>query len=93
MLATGCPPIETYSFDFGPFTIAGTPRPVRRDLHRLRPPPHVLDKILVDAAVDAGAEVREGFTVDEVVVEDGVVVGIRGPRCRRDSRWSSGPGS
>ena len=26
----------------------------------------------------AGAEVREGFTVDEVVVEDGVVVGIRG---------------
>src|SRR4051794_22222872 len=24
--ATGCPPIETYSFDFGPFTIAGTPR-------------------------------------------------------------------
>src|SRR5437870_7994716 len=25
--ATGCPPVETYSFDFGPFTIAGTPRP------------------------------------------------------------------
>ena len=27
VIATGCPPIETYSFDFGPFTIAGTPRP------------------------------------------------------------------
>jgi flavin-dependent dehydrogenase len=38
----------------------------------------LLDKILVDAAVDAGAEVRERFTVDEVVVEDGRVVGIRG---------------
>src|SRR5687768_10197850 len=23
--ATGCPPIHTYSFDFGPFTIAGSP--------------------------------------------------------------------
>jgi 2-polyprenyl-6-methoxyphenol hydroxylase-like FAD-dependent oxidoreductase len=25
--ATGCPPIESYSFDFGPFTIAGRSRP------------------------------------------------------------------
>jgi flavin-dependent dehydrogenase len=38
----------------------------------------VLDKILVDAADTAGAEVREGFTVEEVVIEDGVVAGIRG---------------
>ena len=38
----------------------------------------MLDKLLVDAAAEAGAEVREGFTVDEVVVEDGRVTGIRG---------------
>ncbi len=38
----------------------------------------MLDKILVDAAARAGAEVREQFTVDDVVVEDGTVVGIRG---------------
>jgi 2-polyprenyl-6-methoxyphenol hydroxylase-like FAD-dependent oxidoreductase len=38
----------------------------------------VLDKILVDAAAQAGAEVREAFTVDAVLVEDGVVVGVRG---------------
>ena len=25
LTATGCPPIDTYSFDFGPFTISGTP--------------------------------------------------------------------
>ena len=25
VLATGCPPIDTYAFDFGPFTIAGAP--------------------------------------------------------------------
>jgi flavin-dependent dehydrogenase len=38
----------------------------------------VLDELLVRAAVAAGAELREGFTVEEVVVEDGVVTGIRG---------------
>ena len=38
----------------------------------------MLDKILVDAADRAGAEVRERFTVEDVVVEDGTVVGIRG---------------
>ena len=38
----------------------------------------VLDKLLVDAAAEAGAEIREGFTVEEVLVEDGVVVGIKG---------------
>jgi flavin-dependent dehydrogenase len=38
----------------------------------------VLDQILVDAAREAGAEVRESFTVDEIVFADGVVTGIRG---------------
>ena len=28
LAASGCPPIRTYSFDFGPFTIAGSPRAV-----------------------------------------------------------------
>ena len=31
----------------------------------------MLDKLLVDAAAEAGAEVREGFNVEEVVIEDG----------------------
>jgi flavin-dependent dehydrogenase len=38
----------------------------------------VLDKLLVDAASEAGAEVRERFTVESLVAEDGRVVGIRG---------------
>lgn len=25
LLSTGCPPVGTYAFDFGPFTIAGSP--------------------------------------------------------------------
>ncbi len=37
-----------------------------------------LDKILVDAAVAEGVELRERFTVEDVIFEDGRVVGIRG---------------
>ena len=37
-----------------------------------------MDKVLVDAAVRAGAEVREGFTVEEILIEAGPVVGLRG---------------
>ena len=76
--ATGCPPVETYSFDFGPFTIKGTPRPCDGMSTAYAPRRTLLDKILVDAAVEAGAEVRERFTVDEIVVESGVVVGVSG---------------
>jgi len=76
--ATGCPPIETYSFDFGPFTITGTPHAHDGGSAAYAPRRTVLDKILVDAAGDAGAEVREGFSVDEIIVENGSVVGIRG---------------
>jgi 2-polyprenyl-6-methoxyphenol hydroxylase-like FAD-dependent oxidoreductase len=78
MAATGCPPIEKYSFDFGPFTIAGHPRSVDGVATAYAPRRIVLDKILVDAAAAAGAEVREGFTVEEMLLEDGAVVGIRG---------------
>ena len=77
LAATGCPPIDTYTFDFGPFTIAGAPgtddSPVAYCPRRT-----VLDKLLVDAASEAGAEVREEFTVEDVVIEDGRVTGIRG---------------
>ncbi len=78
VIASGCPPIETYSFDFGPFTIAGTPRPQHGLSAAYAPRRTILDKILVDAAARAGAEVRERFTMEELLVEDGSVVGIRG---------------
>ncbi len=78
VIASGAPPIDTYSFDFGPFTIAGTPRPADGSSTGYAPRRTILDKILVDAAAEAGVEVREQFTVDEVVVEDDAVVGIRG---------------
>jgi 2-polyprenyl-6-methoxyphenol hydroxylase-like FAD-dependent oxidoreductase len=75
---SGCPAIQTYSFDFGPFTLSGRPRPIDGVRTAYAPRRTVLDKILVDAAARAGAEVREGFTVEEVLLDDGAVVGIRG---------------
>src|ERR671914_158109 len=77
VIATGVPPIETYSFNFGPFAITGSPG-TKEAPFAYAPRRIVLDKLLVDAAAEAGAEVREGFTVDEILIEDGVVVGIRG---------------
>jgi len=78
LVATGCPPVETYSFDFGPLTIAGSPRPVDGIARAYCPRRTVLDELLVEAAVEAGAELREGFTVDEISSDNGTVTGIRG---------------
>src|SRR5438105_1956192 len=47
VVATGCPPIESYSFDFGPFAITGTPRPCEGVTTGYAPRRTVLDKILV----------------------------------------------
>jgi 2-polyprenyl-6-methoxyphenol hydroxylase-like FAD-dependent oxidoreductase len=77
VVATGSPPIETYAFDFGPFTISGAPGTDEAPA-AYAPRRTVLDKLLVDAASAAGAEVRERFTVESLVVDDGRVVGIRG---------------
>jgi len=65
LTATGCPPMHTYAFDFGPFTLAGSPgtadAPVGYCARRT-----VLDKLLVDAAAEARADIREGFMVEEL---------------------------
>jgi 2-polyprenyl-6-methoxyphenol hydroxylase-like FAD-dependent oxidoreductase len=78
LVATGCPVIHTYAFDMGPFVIRGTPGPADSPVS-YAPRRTVLDKLLIDAAAAAGAEVREGFTVDEILRDaDGRVTGIRG---------------
>jgi len=76
--ASGCPPIRSYEFDFGAVRLRGSPRPVDGVATGYAPRRTVLDKLLVDAARRSGVEVREHFNVDGLVVEDGVVVGVRG---------------
>ena len=54
-MATGCPAISTYCFDFGPLSISGTPRPAGGTAVAYCPRRTVLDKLLIDAAGEAGA--------------------------------------
>src|SRR5512146_1435030 len=68
LVATGCPPIHTYIMDMGPFAISGSPG-TQDEPVAYAPRRTVLDKLLVDSASSAGAEVREGFTVDAVVFD------------------------
>ena len=77
VVATGCPPVDTYEFDFGPFTISGRPATPEAPI-AYAPRRTVLDALLVDAAAEAGVEVREQFTVESLVFEHGRVVGVRG---------------
>ncbi len=78
LMATGCPPIERYSFDFGAFSIDGRPRAVDGVEVGYAPRRTVLDALLVQAAREAGVEVREGYHVDDLVLgTDGSVQGIR----------------
>jgi 2-polyprenyl-6-methoxyphenol hydroxylase-like FAD-dependent oxidoreductase len=77
LAATGCPPIHTYVFDFGPFTLTGSPGTDEMP-PAFCPRRTVLDKLLIDAAADSGAEIREGFTVEKILTEDGRVFGIEG---------------
>jgi 2-polyprenyl-6-methoxyphenol hydroxylase-like FAD-dependent oxidoreductase len=77
LVSTGCPPIASYSFDLGPIKITGSLRPVDGVARAYCPRRTVLDYLLVEAAVAAGAELRERLTA-EVLIEDGRVTGLRG---------------
>ena len=77
LVATGCPAMHTYSYDFGPVVLEGSPGTAESPAGYC-PRRTVLDKLLVDAAVEVGAELREGFTVDSIDVQDGRVVGVTG---------------
>lgn len=82
--ATNCPPVRNIILDlsfeqFGNFTLTGFPPPIDGDFAAIYAPKRVvLDKILVDAAAKAGAEVREDFTVTEILMDGERVTGIRG---------------
>jgi len=77
LVATGCPPSRRLVFDVGPFALTGAPPPSDGTAAGYAPRRTVLDSLLVEAAAEAGAEVRTGFAIDELVFEDGSVVGIR----------------
>ena len=79
LAATGVPPIcRRMTFDVGPFALRGTIPDANDGMGGFCPRRTVLDAVLVYAAAESGADVREGFTVDELLVTDDTVIGIRG---------------
>jgi flavin-dependent dehydrogenase len=76
--ATGCPPIETITLETDGVALTGRPPPAGDVTAAFAPRRLVLDKILLDAAVEAGAEFREGFSVEDLRREGDRVVGILG---------------
>jgi 2-polyprenyl-6-methoxyphenol hydroxylase-like FAD-dependent oxidoreductase len=77
VMSSNCPPIKGLLFDLGPFALEGSAPSVGGVLEALCPRRTVLDKILLDAAAAAGAEVRERFYVRDVIRDGDRVAGIR----------------
>jgi len=78
VVASGCPTLRSTVLDVGPFALRGAAAPAGDVTDAYAPRRTVLDKLLVDAAAAAGAEVRERFSVDALLSADGRVTGIRG---------------
>lgn len=78
VLATNCPPFSTIGIDVGEFQLVGDLPPIDGVDVVCGPRRTVLDKLLVDAAAEAGVEVRENFVVTALTSSNGRVTGIRG---------------
>jgi len=76
--ASNCPSLRSWTMAFGDLSLGGFPWSPHGIKETLAPRRTVLDKVLVDAAVAAGAEVREGFVFEDVLRDGDAVVGIRG---------------
>ena len=80
--ATNCPAVTTMTTDFGDFALTGHDLAVEGVAMGIGPRRSQFDKVLVDAAVAAGVELRDGFTVEEFSSDGERITGIRG----RDQR-------
>lgn len=80
VMATGCPPLKSITLHLGDLVLQPPSPPLPADLPSdpIAPRRTVLDNILVEAAVEAGAELRDGFSVQELTFDDDRVTGIRG---------------
>ena len=82
LVTSGCPAMTTAAMDVGPFTLTARLPDADGVREAYAPRRVVLDAILVNAAVEAGAELWEGCTVDELLTDDGTAAGpqVRGIR-------------
>ena len=75
---SGCPPIRTCLLDLGPLQLEGEPIAAGDVQDAYAPRRFVLDRILAEAAVEAGVELRQNFRVNEVIWQGDTAVGVRG---------------
>ncbi|MBC7700919.1 NAD(P)/FAD-dependent oxidoreductase [Aquabacterium sp.] len=92
--ASLCPTLTEFSLDLGELVLKGTP-PNAQVGAAFAPKRIVLDQILLDAAVAAGAELREGVLFDDVLRDGERVVGITaknsdGSVMTEQARWVVG---
>ena len=78
LAASNCPPVGKMALDLGPVALVGSPPPIDGVGVGYGPRRKVLDNILVEAAVETGVELREGFAVQEILMNGDQVTGIRG---------------
>jgi flavin-dependent dehydrogenase len=79
VMATGCPAVTSARFRVDSGEEMKVDIPLESSLPGLAAPRrYLLDKILVDAAVEAGATLKEGVSVDSLITEAGRVVGVEG---------------
>ena len=78
VVAAGTPATRQVRFDAGAVVLEGRMPSVDGVDALYSPRRTLLDRLLVDAARAAGAEVRERFAVDELLFDGGRVTGIRG---------------
>ncbi|MBW3594073.1 MAG: FAD-dependent monooxygenase [Actinobacteria bacterium] len=79
VFATGCPPITTARMSTGPGEELELEIPLESALPGLAAPRrYLLDKILVDAAVAAGASLAQGVSIDSVIPDGDRIGGVRG---------------
>lgn len=75
---SGCPPIRTCLLDLGPLQLQGEPVPAGDVRDAYAPRRFILDRILLDAALEAGAELRQEFRVNEIIWAEDTAIGVRG---------------
>lgn len=76
----GAPPVREFSVDFGPVTLTSDSPDDGAATAVYLPRRILLDKLLLDAALEAGVEFRDDFSVRELLWDHDRVVGIRGGR-------------
>ena len=86
VVATNCPPIVTHLTDFGDFALIGREVRVGNVAWGYGPRRRHLDQVLVEAAIEAGADFRQNFLVESLIWDDHRVLGLRGrDRCQSTS--------